>query len=194
MMIGREVFRIMAVVPVQAREEEEDMIVIRDQEALIIEILALVIIMEEVAPTYQSLTTQEITDNTEEEIQGVVEEDFQEVARVETITYLGAHKPIETIEVAAHLPGVITKVAMGNMELVEAIFLGPQAHHLHTAEVGRQEEVGQQDGVEVGQQEGANHYLEMAQAQVIVGCKTLPIGAEVGQVHPDLPYSVNPQI
>ena len=165
------------------------MIVIQEQEVLIIEILVLVITMVEVVLTCQSLTTQEITDNTEE-IQEVEEEDFQEVDREEMITYLGAHKPIETIEVAAHHPGVITKVAMGNMELVEAIFHGPriivQAHRLPTVEVGRL--------VEVGRQDVANHCLETAQAQVTVVCRILPIGAEVDQVHPDLLYSVNPQI
>ena len=180
----------MAVVLAQARVEEEDMKVIQEQEGLIIEILVLVITMVEGVPTCQSLTTQEITDNMEEEIQEVVEEDFREVDREETITYLGAHKQIETIEVVAPHPEVITKVAMANMELVEVIFHGPriivQAHRHPTAEVGHL--------VEVGRRDVANHYLEMAQAQVTVGCRILPIGAEVDQVHPDLLYSVNPQI
>ena len=176
----------MAVVLAQVLEEEEDMIIIQEIAALIIEILVKVVIIEEVVQPCPSLTTPEIIDNMVEEIQGVVEEDFQEVGREETILYLEARKLTEIIEEAAHHREAIIKVVMDNMVQVEAASRGLQIPVHLTVVVDHLVVVGQQDVV--------NRYLEMVQAQVTVGCKILPIGAEVVLAPLDLLYSVSPQI
>ena len=187
----------MEVVLAQVLEEEEDMIIIQEIAALIIEILVKVIVIEEVVQPCPSLTTPEIIDNMVEEIQGVVEEDFQEVGQEETILYLEARKLTEIIEEAAHHREAIIKVVMGNMVQVEAIFHGLPVQVPLMGEVVHQVIVDQEDVdhlVVVDQRDAVNHYLEMVLVQATVECKTLPIGAEVALVLLDLLYSVNPQI
>ena len=130
---------------VQVLEEEEDMIIIQEIAALIIEILVKVIVIEEVVQPCPSLTTPEIIDNMVEEIQGVVEEDFQEVGREEMILYLEARKLTEIIEEAAHHREAIIKVVMDNMVQVEAASRGLQTLVHLMVVVGHLVVVGQQD-------------------------------------------------
>jgi hypothetical protein len=144
----------------------------------------------------------------EEGIQEVEEEDFQEVAQEEAIMYLEEHKLIEITVVVVHHLEVLPKEDMDSMALVEATFHG----HLHLdphmeeadllAATDQQDAdllaaTGQQDAVLLAatdQQDAAHHYLEVGRVQVAARCKILPIGVEVDPVHPDLLFSVNPQI
>ena len=143
-----------------------------------------VTIMEDLL--YLSQIIPEITDNMEEEIQGVEEEDFREADLV-GIMDLEEHNPIEIIGEEVHPLGVATKPAMAHMVLEEATFHGHLRLALHMQVQAHLQVAMALRGV-------VHLYLVVGRVRVTAEYKTHRTGAGVGPAHRDLQFSVNHQI